>query len=206
MTHYKLTYFDVHGGRAESIRLAFHIGNIPFEDERWSFPEFGQKRGGTPFNAVPVLTIDGVTVTQSNAMNRYVGKLAGLYPEDALQALFCDEVMDAVEDIAHQIGRTFGLKGDAMREAREAMMKGPLTTGLKGLDGLLTRGGGQYFADGRLTVADLKAAVQVRSLQSGQLDHVPRDFVESVAPNIAAHAARINEEAGVKSYYASRGK
>jgi len=204
MTHYKLTYFDVHGGRAESIRLAFHIGNIPFEDERWSFPEFGQKRGGTPFNAVPVLTIDGVTVTQSNAMNRYVGKLAGLYPEDALQALFCDEVMDAVEDIAHQVGRTFGLKGDAMRDAREALMKGPLTTSLKGLDQLLTRGGGQYFADGRLTVADLKVCVQLRALQSGQLDHVPRTFVEEVAPNIAAHAARISEDPRVLAYYESR--
>ena len=86
MTHYKLTYFDVHGGRAESIRLAFCLGGIPFEDERWSFAEFGQKRASLRFNAVPVLTIDGAEVTQSNALNRYVGRLAGLYPEDLLQA------------------------------------------------------------------------------------------------------------------------
>lgn len=204
MTHYKLTYFDIDGGRAESIRLAFHIGDIPFEDERWAFPEFGQKRGTLRFNALPVMTIDGAQVTQSNALNRYVGRLAGLYPQDALQALYCDEVLDAVEDIGHQLGRTFGLKGDAMRDAREALVKGPLTCLLKGLDQLLTRGGGQYFADERLTVADLKVFVQVRALTAGYLDHIPTTFVQELTPALAAHCARIGEHPRIAAYYASR--
>jgi hypothetical protein len=38
-----------------------------------------------------------LNVTQSDAITRYVGKLAGLYPEDDLQALLCDEVMGALE-------------------------------------------------------------------------------------------------------------
>ncbi|MBK7777069.1 MAG: glutathione S-transferase family protein [Sandaracinaceae bacterium] len=204
MTHYKLTYFDMDGGRAESIRLAFHIGDIPFEDERWAFPEFGQKRGTLRFNALPVMTIDGAQVTQSNALNRYVGRLAGLYPQDALQALYCDEALDAVEDIGHQLGRTFGLKGDAMRDAREALVKGPLTCLLKGLDQLLTRGGGQYFADERLTVADLKVFVQVRALTAGYLDHIPTTFVQELTPALAAHCARIGEHPRIAAYYASR--
>lgn len=204
MTHYKLTYFDIDGGRAESIRLAFHIGDIPFEDERWAFPEFGQKRSTLRFNALPVMTIDGAQVTQSNALNRYVGRLAGLYPQDALQALYCDEALDAVEDIGHQLGRTFGLKGDAMREAREALVKGPLTCLLKGLDQLLARGGGQYFADERLTVADLKVFVQVRALTAGYLDHIPTTFVQELTPALAAHCARIGEHPRIAAYYASR--
>ena len=204
MTHYKLTYFDIDGGRAESIRLAFHIGDIPFEDERWAFPEFGQKRGTLRFNALPVMTIDGAQVTQSNALNRYVGRLAGLYPQDALQALYCDEALDAVEDIGHQLGRTFGLKGDAMRDAREALVKGPLTCLLKGLDQLLTRRGGQYFADERLTVADLKVFVQVRALTAGYLDHIPTTFVQELTPALAAHCARIGEHPRIAAYYASR--
>ena len=204
MTHYKLTYFDIDGGRAESIRLAFHIGDIPFEDERWAFPEFGQKRGTLRFNALPVMTIDGAQVTQSNALNRYVGRLVGLYPQDALQALYCDEALDAVEDIGHQLGRTFGLKGDAMRDAREALVKGPLTCLLKGLDQLLTRGGGQYFADERLTVADLKVFVQVRGLTAGYLDHIPTTFVQELTPALAAHCARIGEHPRVAAYYAAR--
>ena len=35
-------------------------------------------------------------VTQSDAITRYAGKLAGLYPADPLQALFCDEIMAAL--------------------------------------------------------------------------------------------------------------
>jgi hypothetical protein len=34
-----LTYFDA-AGRAEAARLAFHIGDIPFKDERLSREQF----------------------------------------------------------------------------------------------------------------------------------------------------------------------
>ncbi|MBK7154443.1 MAG: glutathione S-transferase family protein [Sandaracinaceae bacterium] len=109
-----------------------------------------------------------------------------------------------MEDIGHQLGRTFGLKGDAMRDAREALVKGPLTCLLKGLDQLLTRGGGQYFADERLTVADLKVFVQVRALTAGYLDHIPTTFVQELTPALAAHCARIGEHPRIAAYYASR--
>ncbi len=65
-----------------------------------------------PFHALPVLEIDGQPITQSNSILRHVGRLAGLYPTDELQALYCDETMDALEDMNHAVGRTFGLKGD----------------------------------------------------------------------------------------------
>ena len=103
MPDYKLTYFDIDGGRAEPIRIAFHAAGIPFEDNRISFAEFGEQRAGIRFTAVPVLEIDGAQVTQSNALSRYVGKLAGLYPTDPLQALYCDEVLGAMEDLIHYI-------------------------------------------------------------------------------------------------------
>jgi len=65
--------------------------------------EFSQMRQGTPFNALPVLEISGTVVTQSNAICRYIGKMAGLYPIDDLQLLYCDEALDAVEDISHHV-------------------------------------------------------------------------------------------------------
>ena len=164
MTTYKLTYFDIDGGRGEPVRIAFDAAGIGFEDHRISFADFMKSREAMPFRCAPVLEVEGVPVTQSNAMLRHVGKLAGLYPEDALQALYCDETMDAVEDMLHHIVRTFGLEG----------------------------------------VADLKVYVQIRSLRGGHLDHVPADFVDRLAPNLAEHEARIADEAIVKAYYASR--
>jgi glutathione S-transferase len=204
LTKYKLTYFDFDGGRGEPIRIAFHAAGIDFEDNRLSFPEFGEMRRDTRFNAVPVLEIDGAAVTQSNGLSRYVGKLAGLYPEDDLQALYCDEVLGAVEDTYHHIVQTFGLQGDELKKAREKLVDGWLSVYLPGLDELLARGGGAYFADKRLTVADLKVFVQIGSLLAGTLDHVPTDLVPRLAPNLLEHQERIEGDPVVVAYYGSR--
>ena len=149
MANYKLTYFDFDGGRGEPVRLAFHAAGIAFEDDRWTFPEFQENRASVRFSALPVLEIDGVAITQSNAHCRYVGRMAGLYPEDDLQALYCDEAMGAVEDLTNRIVPTFVLEGDELKTAREALVEGWLSTFVKGIGELLERGG-EYFADNRL--------------------------------------------------------
>ena len=202
MTQFKLIYFDFDGGRAESIRLAFHIGGIDFEDIRLKFPEFREAQPSFRFHALPVLEIDSQPITQSNAQLRHVGKLAGLYPTDDLQALYCDEAMGAVEDVGHAVGKTLGLQGDALKQAREEFVQGRLATYIKGLDELLARGGGQFFADGRMTVADLKVFVETRTLAKGTLDHVPTNIVEELAPALAEHRERIANDPRVVAYYA----
>ncbi len=204
MSSYKLTYFDFDGGRAESIRIAFHIAGVEFEDDRISFEQFNEMRQGTPFNSVPVLEIDGVAVTQSNSLSRYIGKIAGLYPTDNLQALYCDEVLGALEDLTHYLVHTFGLEGEELRLAREKFVEGWMTTYLRGVDGLLTRGGGEYFAANQLTVADLRSFVQIRSLRAGRLDHIPTDYVQQVAPSLVEHQERIGSDPRVVAYYAYR--
>ncbi len=203
MTDYKTTYFDFNGGRGEPIRIALHAAGASFEDVRWSFQEFGEKREGLRFKAVPTLEMNGQTITQSNAISRYIGKMAGLYPQDPLQALYCDEVMEAIEDLNHYLVQTFGLEGDAMKKAREEFVEGRMTTFVKGLDECLQRGGGQYFADNKLTVADLKMLTQLKAVKAGNLDHIPTDSIEKIAPAFAAYQTRIENEPPVMAYYAS---
>jgi glutathione S-transferase len=197
----RMTYFDFHGGRAEPARIALHMGGIPFDDDRISFQEFGAQRENFPFRCVPVAEIDGHVVSQSNAINRYVGKLTGLYPEDPFQAMFCDEVMEANEDVLFHLVQTLGLEGDALREARTKFVEGWLPVYIKGIGKLLKRGG-QYFADNRLTMADLKTFVWTRSLRTGHMDHIPTDLVERLAPELVDHQQRIEALDGVRSYYA----
>ena len=204
MSTYRLTYFDFDGGRAEPIRIAFHAAGIAFEDNRISFEEFGKIRSEMRFKSVPVLEIDGAQVTQSNGLSRYIGKMAGLYPEDDVQALYCDEVLGVLEDLNHYIVQTFGLQGKEFEEARKKLVDGWLTTILSGLEELLQRGGGHYFANNEMTIADLKAFVQTRSLCSGILDHVPKDIVQRLAPGLFSHMQRIEADPRVVAYYASR--
>jgi glutathione S-transferase len=202
MPKLKLTYFDFHGGRAEPVRLTLHIGGVAFEDYRFASAEFAEVRKSTPFGQVPTLTVDGVQVTQCDSILRYVGKLAGLYPTDAYQALLCDEVMYVVEEASVKMGPSFRMTGDAQREARAALINGSIPVYLGWLQSQLQAHGGEYFADNRLTVADLKVFVDVRTLNSGRLDHVPADLVEKVAPALNAHMQRIAQTPAVAQYYA----
>lgn len=205
MNKLKLTYFDFPGGRAEPARLAMHIGGIPFEDYRFAPNDFSEVRKLTPLNQVPTLHVNDVQITQSDAITRYVGKLAGLYPEDAFQALLCDEVTGALEDINIKIGATFGLTGDDLQKARDALATGALPKYLQWLQHQLESHGGEFLADHRLTIADLKAFVILRWLSSGKLDHIPSELIESVAPKLKDYMHRIAKHPAIAHYYGNRG-
>jgi prostaglandin-H2 D-isomerase / glutathione transferase len=202
MPQLKLSYFDMHGGRGEPVRLTLAIGGVAFEDHRFAFPQFAGVRQTTPFGQVPVMYVDGVQVTQSDSLLRYAGKLAGLYPSDPMQALLCDEVTYVVEEANVKLGPTFRMSGEEQKTARLALVNGSMPVYLGWLQTQLLARGGEYFADNRLTVADLKVFVDVHCLNSGRLDHVPTDLVEKVAPALNAHMQRIAATPAVAQYYA----
>lgn len=204
MTKLKLTYFDFDGGRGEPARLALHIGGIVFEDQRIAGKDWPAFRDKTPFFALPTLEVDGTVVSQSNSINRYVGKLTGLYPADDWQALLCDEIMDAAEDIGTQIAQTIDLPEDAKKKAREELVAGHLKRYLEQFQARLKAGGGEYFADKRLTMADLKVFMWIRWLRSGMLDHIPQDIVDRVAPLLTQHFERVANHPKVSEYYRRR--
>lgn len=201
-----LIYFDFDGSRGEAARLAMHIAGIPFEDRRIARKDWSALRDGTPYQSLPVLEVDGKAIAQSNTINRYVGKLAGLYPRDDWQAALVDEIMDAIEDISTKIGNTFTLEGEAKKSAREALAAGPIPHFLGQIESRLEAGGGEWFVEKRLTVADLKCFLFVRWLKSGALDHVPADIVDRHAPLLAKHLERVRNHPKIAAYYAARGK
>jgi glutathione S-transferase len=197
----KLTYFDFHGGRGEPARLALSIGGIAFEDERVPFSDWERRKPDTPFGALPTLERNGEIVAQSNAINRYVGKLTDLYPSDPWQAALCDETTEAVEDISSMIVTTLFLPEEEKKAQRKALVEGPLPFYLTRLQRRLEERGGQYFAGERMSVADLKIFVWIRHLKSGALDHVPIDLIDRIASKLAEHYERIKNEPGVRAYY-----
>ena len=201
-----LTYFDFDGGRGEAARLIMHVAGIPFEDRRIAVKDWPALRDSTPFRSMPVLEVDGKSITQSNTINRYLGKLAGLYPKDDWQAALVDEVMDAVEDISFRIGSTLALEGDAKKTAREALAAGPIPRFLQQIDARLKAGGSEWFVEKRLTVADIKCLMWVRWLKSGALDHIPPTIVDENAPLLAKHLERVRNQPKIAAYYAARKK
>jgi glutathione S-transferase len=114
--------------------------------------------------------------------------------------------MDAVEDISTRIGNTMALEGEAKKKAREALAAGPIPRFLQQIEARLKAGGGEWFVEKRLTLADLKCFLWVRWLKSGALDHIPADIVEQHAPLLAKHMDRVKNHPQIAAYYAARGK
>lgn len=201
-----LHYFDFDGSRGEAPRLAMHLAGIPFEDNRIARKDWPAHRDAAPFQALPFLEVDGKALAESNAINRYVGKLAGLYPKDDWLAARVDEVMDAIETITTKIGATFSLEGETKQKAREALAAGPIARYAQQLEARLKEGGGEWFVEKRLTVADLKCYLWTRWMKSGALDHIPTDVVDKAAPLLAKHLERVQNHPKIAAYYAARKK
>ena len=201
-----LTYFDFDGSRGEAARLAMHVAGVTFEDRRIPRKDWPGHRDQTPYQELPVLEVDGKLIAQSNTINRYLGKLTGLYPKDDWQAAIVDEVMDAIEDISTKIGSTFSLEGEAKQKAREALAAGPITRFLQQFESRLKEGGGEWLVDNRLTIGDLKCYLFVRWLKSGALDHIPADIVARQAPLLVKHLERVESHPRIAAYYAARRK
>src|SRR5262249_16676998 len=97
------------------------------------------------------------------------------------------------------------LPEDQKKAQRQALADGPIRFFLTRLQQRLEAGGGQYFAGGRLTVADLKVFVWIRHLRSGKLDYIPADLPDRVAARLVAHFERVKGHPGIKAYYPKHG-
>jgi glutathione S-transferase len=206
MSKLVLTYFDIDGSRGETARLALRLAGIAFEDRRIARNDWAPVRDTMPYLSLPVLEVDGKVLAQSNTINRYVGKLAGLYPRNDWQAAIVDEVMDAVEDITTRVGATFALEVEAKKKEREALAAGAIPHFLRQFEARLAAGGGEWFVEERMTVADLKCFLWVRWLRSGALDHIPANLVDEHAPLLAKHLERVASHPEIAAYYAARKK
>ena len=106
LPHLKLIYLDHHYWRAECVRLALHLADVPFEDARMDY-EGMYASGALTFGTFPALEIKGKgVINQTQAIARYVGTLTGLYPQDPFLSAKCDEALDALTDVSELVTAT----------------------------------------------------------------------------------------------------
>ncbi|MEZ5542128.1 MAG: glutathione S-transferase [Pseudomonadota bacterium] len=210
-TSLRLRYLEF-PGRAQAIRDTLRIGRIDFVDEHLSYERFCACRaaGEFPFGGIPVLVIetqDGTQcVAQSNAILRFAGRLAGLYPlDDPLAALKVDEALGVGEDINCLLGPSLHEQDAEKKMAlRKVLAEETLPYWMGCLERLLLANGGTGFIAGAtLTIADLKLYWIIDWLTLGILDGIPKTLVDDLIQvgdwrrNInAVRAARLPESTG----------
>eukprot|EP00359_Climacostomum_virens_P009937 CAMPEP_0204906198 /NCGR_PEP_ID=MMETSP1397-20131031/5850_1 /ASSEMBLY_ACC=CAM_ASM_000891 /TAXON_ID=49980 /ORGANISM="Climacostomum Climacostomum virens, Strain Stock W-24" /LENGTH=209 /DNA_ID=CAMNT_0052075181 /DNA_START=8 /DNA_END=637 /DNA_ORIENTATION=+ len=95
MTDTVLHYF-VGRGRAEVIRFLLASNGVQYEEKNFTFdiwPE-AAATGYYEFRSLPLLEIDGHKLVTSQAIERYVAKKFGLYPEDNYLAYLVESIID----------------------------------------------------------------------------------------------------------------
>jgi glutathione S-transferase len=185
----RLRYFPF-PGRGAAIRDALRIGGIAFEDVHVSPDRFQQQKaaGELPFGSLPVLDVETprgmVSAAQSNAILRFAGRRAGLYPiDDPVRALKVDEALDLGEDLYHVIGPSMGEQDAGRRLAmRKVLAEETLPRWAGFLERLLVANGRTGFVVGdALTVADLKLYWVADKLTNGSLDGIPQSLLDRFA-------------------------
>lgn len=191
----ELKYFSG-PGRAELSRLVLSFGDVNFSDTRLDRDAFAALKPSLPLGQVPVLTVDGVTYSQSMAIARYAAKLAGLYPSDPLECLRVDMISESLVDV-RTANSEIMYKAKTLEDKAEKTQKllgGLVPRTLQLLESFVE---GEFFlGDGRPSYADLQLYDTVTNalapnLPGFSMDGYPKlsKVIEAVAavPNVAAY-------------------
>eukprot|EP01088_Endostelium_zonatum_P016266 TRINITY_DN4322_c0_g1_i2.p1 TRINITY_DN4322_c0_g1~~TRINITY_DN4322_c0_g1_i2.p1 ORF type:complete len:211 (+),score=45.32 TRINITY_DN4322_c0_g1_i2:46-678(+) len=170
----KLHYFNISYGRSEAIRLAFIYGNLPFEYNTFSFPEWPAIKPTAPWGTAPWLDVKQGQIGQTQAILRYVGKQTGLYPKDDFEAAKVDELLCALEDVTGVLRPIFQEQDPAKKkELQEATLKGDLKNSLERYERNLQQSQSNFAVGSSPSITDLSIFVIRRA---HMLSWVPTSF------------------------------
>lgn len=212
-------YYYPARGRAEQLRLVFAEAEVDFEDkcfdmgnetEKTEFLADCTEKGGNSTTNIPMLEIDGLFLTQSTAVLRYLARKFGLYPGDgeAEACYYVDNLLDAAEDLRTASYKPMQMFGGGEKE-KEHYIKTVLPTHLSNFARLL--GSRDYFGRGAidmennaLTVADVSIYDTLHVCER----QVPGSVLGKDFPSLVAFFERMEARPGIARWIASeqRGK
>lgn len=182
MASLKVTYFPVKV-RAEPIRVALRYAKIPFEDSTVAFKEWGDGvKDSTPGHALPTVTKNGKTFTQSLALARWAAKKSDLYPVDADAALVVDECMDHANEILVKFPQS-----KSEEEKKQKRQEFAATTLKVKFDFLASKiQEGPFLLGNKISIADLVIYFfALEPLRTGFFDYIPSTYTDAW-PKLAA--------------------
>ncbi|XP_066304192.1 hematopoietic prostaglandin D synthase-like isoform X3 [Branchiostoma lanceolatum] len=100
---YKLTYFNVRA-RAEPTRLLFAAAGVEYEDVRVLREEWPALKPNTPMGNLPILEVDGVTLSQSMSIARFVARETGMDGKTKLERAQADAFVDELQGLVPKLG------------------------------------------------------------------------------------------------------
>lgn len=194
----RLSYFAFDGSRGLECRLALSLAGIPFQDHRVTREQWAAYKPQTPYGAMPVLEIDGRTLSQCNAILTWIGRTHDLHPADPWRAAEHEAVMSSVEDLRGKMPTGAGQSDEEKQAARQEFAAGWLS---RWADSTSAQIRGPFLDGDRLSVADLKLYTILRAFHSGAYDHLPGSIFDAW-PKLQALYAAVDAHPAVRGWFA----
>ena len=157
----KLHYFPLYG-RAEPLRLLFHKCKLPWQEVAITKDEWPKvKRSGKfEFDQLPIVEMEGKTMSQTKAILRYIGSQHGFYPKEAWEAYLVDLLIDSGDDIApHMFRARTEPNPDVQKTLKTELFDTHLPRYYAALERRIQQNSTQKFLVGqKLTIADMALA------------------------------------------------
>jgi len=157
MSTYELIAFNSRG-RAETIRLIFAAAGVDYEDVRVESDQWPTMKPSTPFGQLPVLKVDEIQLSQTNAIARYLGRKFNLAGKTELDQARGDMIVDCLVDtvtpiVAFIMEKDESKKADIMKKYRDEQLPAYLTK----IEAILTANhdGEKFFVGDEVTWTDL---------------------------------------------------
>ena len=201
----RLIYFPV-PGRAEASRLALSLSGMEWEDVLVNGETFQEMKadGELPWGMLPVLETPEGTLAESSAILRYIGKYAGLIPEDDYQNAKANEFLDGMGPLARALDTTFGISdADERIRLRKALFEsgGAGSNNVQILENKVGESVSGWAANtDDLSIADLKLFTELFGLFSGNYDGIESHVIARY-PNLMKYHDKVSNDERVKNHY-----
>jgi len=194
-----LTYFAM-PGRAFAIRVVMGMASMPYTDKTISFPELVAGKADTnafPLGAVPTLSVGDKTFAQSGAILRYVSKVAGMYPADALAALAFDEALDSAQEMGSSVPQLPDAEQKKYARATWVEKKLPVFAGYFGRK--IAASGGPFLNGADISPPDLVLFSALDGIATGNWDFISPSVLDAY-PWAARFTAAVREHPAVVKF------
>jgi len=198
---YKLTYFPVKA-LAEPARLIFAFTNTPYEDIRLEKATWPEHKPKYEWGTLPVLEVDGKSLSQSHAILRYLGKQFNLAGENDFESAKCDEMVEAMADLkAAAFKYFFESDEDKKKEIGKTLLGETFPKFLGIWEKILSDNGTGFLVGKKFSYADFCVASYLQIYRDTLGDSLLDKY-----PAIQAHQEKVFNSPGVKQWVENRPK
>jgi glutathione S-transferase len=202
MSTYKLYYFNFRG-RGELIRLMLAQAGVQYEDFRFELDKWPAIKPTMPFLQVPVLEVDGVKISQTAAIGRYLADKFNMNGKTELDRARIHMIVECITDTLGTTLRSYKFaKDDAERkEVMRAYTEETLPPQLTALQKMLVenKGGDGFFVGDEPSWADVRFYHMYDTFRTMKVESILEKY-----PKLNALMQRVANLPRIKEWLAKR--